>query len=173
MHRIIRLPLASLGLVAAACATPAPLSSLSPLSPLSPQRLSARDAAIMTVLDRYMDALNALDLEGHLATYHFPHYRHASGEITIWETAQDVSPLFDVPEVERRAHLRSVLEPDWHKSEWTRRDIVQGDDEKVHVVTRFERRREDGSVITAYDSLYIMTREETGWGIKGRSSFAP
>ena len=166
MHRIIGLTLASIGLSAAACATPAP-------APLSPQRLSARDAEIMIVLDRYMSALNTLDLEGHLATYHFPHYRHASGEITIWETAEDVTPLLNVPKAERRARLRSVLEPDWHNTEWTRRDIVQGDEGKVHVVTRFERRRQDGSVIKAYNSLYIMTREEEGWGIKGRSSFAP
>ena len=139
-----------------------------------PNRLAETDTEqIMAVLDRYMDALNALDLEGHLATYHFPHYRHASGEITIWETAQDVSPLFRLPVSERRARLRSVLEPDWHHSEWTRREIVQGDEGKVHVVTRFERRREDGSVITAYDSLYVLTRAEGGWGIKGRSSFAP
>ncbi len=166
----LTLALALTGMIASACATsvPAPQSA-----PESSPSFAARDAEIMAVLDRYMDALNALDLEGHLATYHFPHYRHASGEITIWETARDVTPLSNVPEAERRVHLRSVLEPDWHKSEWTRRDIVQGDGQKVHVVTRFERRRQDDSVITAYDSLYIMTREENGWGIKGRSSFAP
>lgn len=177
MHRIIGLTLAFLGLLAVGCSTPTPTPTPAITSPSMSASAggpdSTRDAEIMAVLDRYMDALNALDLDAHLETYHFPHYRHASGEITIWETAQDVSPLFDVPEAERRAHLRSVLEPDWHKSVWTRRDIVQGDDGKVHVVTRFERRRGDGSVITVYDSLYVMTREEQGWGIKGRSSFAP
>ncbi|MFK7896262.1 MAG: hypothetical protein AB8G23_10520 [Myxococcota bacterium] len=133
----------------------------------------SRDAAIMAVLDRYMDALNALDLEGHVATYHFPHYRHASGEITVWAEPRDIGPLFDVPQAERQRRLRSVLEPDWHRSVWTQRDIVQGDEGKVHVVTRFERQREDGSMIKAYNSLYIMTLQDGVWGIKGRSSFAP
>jgi hypothetical protein len=134
---------------------------------------AARDAQVMAVLDRYMDALNALDLERHVATYHFPHYRHASGEIKVWQTPREAIPLLGAPEAERRARLREALEPDWHRSEWTRRDIVQGDDAKVHVVTTFVRFREDGSEIASYDSLYVMSFEEGHWGIKGRSSFAP
>lgn len=132
-----------------------------------------RDAAVMAVLDRYLGALNALDLEGHVATYHFPHYRHASGRIVVWETPADALPIRgDTPEA-RRAQLRAILEPEWDRSEWSRRDIVQGDDRKVHVVTRFERLREDGSVIKSFDSLYVLTFEDGRWGIRGRSSFAP
>jgi PAS domain-containing protein len=132
-----------------------------------------RDAEIMRVLDRYMDGLNDLDLERHVATYHFPHYRHASGEIVVWQSAREAIPGLDSSGEERRAALRAVLEPDWHRSEWTRRDIVQGDAEKVHVATRFVRLRADGSVIETFDSLYVLTRESGRWGIKGRSSFAP
>ncbi|MAG34501.1 MAG: hypothetical protein CL908_26820 [Deltaproteobacteria bacterium] len=132
-----------------------------------------RDAAIMQVLDRYMEALNALDMEAHVATYHFPHYRHASGEIVVWQNAQEAMPILASPADQRRERLRAILEPEWHRSEWTRRDIVQADDRKVHVVTRFERLREDGSLIKAFDSLYVMTFEGNRWGIKGRSSFAP
>lgn len=132
-----------------------------------------RDREIMAVLDRYLDALNVLDLEGHVSTYHFPHYRHASGKIVIWQSAEEAVPLLRGPRSERRAALRAALEPDWHRSEWRRRDIVQGDLEKVHVVTRFDRLREDGSVIKSFDSLYVMTYESGRWAVKGRSSFAP
>ena len=31
----------------------------------------------------------------------------------------------------------------------------------------------DGSVIATFDSLYVMTRQNGRWGIRGRSSFAP
>lgn len=127
----------------------------------------------MAVLDRYLEALNALDLEAHVSTYHFPHYRHASGTITIWQNAQEAMPILATPPEQRRDPLRAVLEPDWHRSEWTRREIVQGDHRKVHVVTRFERLREDGSRIKRFDSLYVMTYEQGRWAIKGRSSFAP
>lgn len=134
---------------------------------------AARDAEIMGVLDRYMDALNDLDIEAHVATYHFPHYRHAGGRIVVWESAREAMPILEVSEEERRTALRGVLEPDWDRSEWTQREIVQGDDRKVHVVTRFVRLREDGSVIKTFDSFYVMTFEADRWGIKGRSSFAP
>ena len=63
-------------------------------------RFAARDAAIMDVLDRYMDGLNALDIEAHVSTYHFPHYRHASGKLTIWENAEEAMPILRVPEAE-------------------------------------------------------------------------
>jgi hypothetical protein len=137
-----------------------------------------RDREIMRVLDRYMDALNAIDIEGHVATYHFPHYRHASGRIVVWQDAEEAMPILSIPEAERRRAVRAALEPDWHRSEWTRREIVQGDASKVHVATRFVRLREDGSVIKTFDSLYVMTLEVDAdgrerWGIKGRSSFAP
>lgn len=131
----------------------------------------------MHVLDNYMSALNALDLENHVATYHFPHYRHASGNISVWENAAAAMPLLSVPKAERRAAIREALEPDWDRSVWTRREIVQASATKVHVVTRFDRLRADGSVIKSFDSLYVLTFEsaaaEPRWGIKGRSSFAP
>lgn len=133
----------------------------------------ARDAAIHRVLDQYMAALNALDLEAHVETYHFPHFRFASGKIVVWQTPEEAIPLLKAPEAERRRNLRQVLEPDWFRSAWTRREIVQGDAGKVHVVTRFDRLREDGSVIKSFDSLYVMTFEAGRWGIRGRSSFAP
>jgi hypothetical protein len=132
----------------------------------------------MAVLDRYMDALNALDLEAHVATYHFPHYRHASGKIVVWQDANEAMPILSVPEVQRRRALRQALEPDWDRSLWVERTVVQAHERKVHVATRFVRLRQDGSVIRSFDSLYVLTLEpdvdgRSRWGIKGRSSFAP
>jgi len=134
---------------------------------------ASRDAEIMAVLDEYMNALNELDIERHVATYQFPHYRHASGEIVIWETPREAMPILDLPMSERKQALRGILAKDWDRSVWTQRDIVQGDATKVHVATQFVRLRKDGSKIATYDSLYVLTRDADGWGIKGRSSFAP
>ena len=38
---------------------------------------------------------------------------------------------------------------------------------------RFTRYRKDGSVISGYDSIYVVTCENGHWGVKARSSFAP
>jgi len=134
---------------------------------------SERDAQVMAVLDRYMDALNDLDLEQHVSTYHFPHFRLAGGEIALWTTAEEAMPLLRLPAGEHAGQLRRILGEGWHRSLWTKREIVQADASKVHVATRFVRLRADGSEIAAFDSLYVMTRQDGRWGIKGRSSFAP
>jgi hypothetical protein len=132
-----------------------------------------RDSKVMAVLDQYLDALNLLDLERHVETYHFPHYRHAGTKITVWKNAREAMPILELDKSERRARLRQMLAEDWDRSEWTRREIVQGDANKVHVATTFVRLRKDGSEIASFDSLYVLTFEEGRWAIKGRSSFAP
>lgn len=132
-----------------------------------------RDSQITVVLDEYMQALNALDLERHVGTYHFPHFRLASGKLSVWTTRSEAMPLLDVPVEQRREQLQRALGEGWDRSVWTRRETVQGDSKKVHVLTRFERLRADGSLISGHDSLYILTFEDGRWAIKGRSSFAP
>ena len=97
----------------------------------------------------------------------------ASGKIVVWQDAREAMPILGVSKDERRRALRSALEPDWDRSEWTRREIVQASPDKVHVATRFVRLRADGSSIKTFDSLYVLTFESGRWGIKGRSSFAP
>ena len=141
-----------------------------------PQRGAVRGSQtelVLDVLDEYMDALNDLDMERHVGTYHFPHYRHASGKIVIWDSPREAMPILDVPVAQRREAIRGALEPDWDRSEWTVREIVQAGPGKVHVTTQFVRLRYDGSVIKTFDSLYVLTLENGRWGIRGRSSFAP
>lgn len=128
---------------------------------------------VMAVLDDYMDSLNRLDIVAHTETLHFPHFRHTSGDIVIWESAHDYLPFLDAPDEERKEKLRIVLGSDWDRSKWTRRELIQSDSVKVHVATRFARLRKDGSEIAAFESLYILTFEAGRWAIKGRSSFAP
>jgi hypothetical protein len=133
-----------------------------------------RDREILIILDEYMGTLNQLDMVAHIGTYHFPHFRHAGGDIAIWNTPGDMFPYIDAPEVLQREKLRETyLGPDWESSKWIRRDIVQADSTKVHVATTFVRLRGDGSTIAAFDSLYVLTFESGRWAIKGRSSFAP
>ncbi len=132
-----------------------------------------RDSKVMAVLDEYLEALNVLDIERHVETYHFPHYRHAGAKITVWKNAREAMPILEVDKSKRRVWLRQALAEDWDRSEWTRREIVQADATKVHVATTFVRLRKDGSEIASFDSLYVLTFEEGHWAIKGRSSFAP
>ncbi len=127
------------------------------------QDLEARHAEVMEVLDTFMATFNAMDHEGHTATYHFPHVRIAGGRVAVSPTAADYP---------RDYFEKNLIPAGWHRSGWIERKIVQSSPDKVHVATTFRRYRKDGSTLADYQSLYIVSRIDGRWGVQGRSSFA-
>ena len=118
-------------------------------------------AEAMKLLDEYMLAWNQKDLVAWERTFHFPHYRLASGKMSVLEK----------PGLQDAVKVYGSI-PDWHHSKWDRRRIIHATPDKIHVDTQFTRYRADGSKIGSYESLYILTKENGRWGVKLRSSFA-
>lgn len=117
---------------------------------------------VFKVLDDYMTTFNAKDAKAWQATYHFPHYRLASGKMSVLEKAGILDSTVFI----------QLQKTGWHHSQWNHRNIIQASDDKVHVDTQFSRYRADGSLIRSYESLYVVTKENGKWGVKLRSSFA-
>jgi len=132
--------------------------------PVKPEhaKFAAEIAAAQDRLDAFMTAFNARDIPAYEATFNFPHVRFASGRVTI------INPGFHKPEMFTTGSLA-----EWDHSAWARRDVIHAGADKVHIDTRFNRYRKDGSVLGGFDSIYIVTRVDGRWGIQGRSSFAP
>ena len=145
------------------CAAPALGQSVS-TPPVKPRhtRFASEIAAAQGRLDAFMTSFNARDLQAFEATFNFPHVRFASNTVTI------INAGYHKPEMFERGALA-----DWDHSAWDRREVIHAGADKVHIDTRFTRYRKDGSVIAGFDSLYIVTRLNSRWGIQGRSSFAP
>jgi hypothetical protein len=120
------------------------------------------ESEVMRLLDEYMTAWNRKDLAAWERTFHFPHYRLASGKMNV----------LDRPGLQDATRIWASVGSDWHHSRWDRRRIVHSSADKVHVDTKFTRCRADGSVIGSFESLYIVTKEDGRWGVKMRSSFA-
>ncbi len=97
------------------------------------------------------------------ATFSYPSVRIASGRVRIIEG----------PESHRSDTFERMAADGWHHSAWDRRNVIHSSADKVHFDTRFTRYREDGSVIGAYDSIYIVNKQDGHWGVQARSSFAP
>lgn len=118
---------------------------------------------IFQALDDYMSTFNARDLEGWERTYQFPHYRLASGEMSVLDRAglRDAKAVFGA--LERTG---------WHHSRWEHRNVVHASNDKVHVDTQFSRFDAKGNLLGVYESLYILTKENGRWGVKMRSSYA-
>ena len=121
------------------------------------------ESEVMRLLDDYMNAWNRKDLVAWERTFHFPHYRLASGKMSV----------LDRPGLQDSTRVWGSAGTDWHHSRWDRRRIIHSSPDKVHVDTQFTRCRADGSVISSFESLYILTKEDGRWGVKMRSSFAP
>jgi hypothetical protein len=121
------------------------------------------ESEVMRLLDDYMNAWNRKDLVAWERTFHFPHYRLASGKMSV----------LDRPGLQDATRVWGSAGSDWHHSRWDRRRIIHSSPDKVHVDTKFTRCRADGSVISSFESLYILTKEDGRWGVKMRSSFAP
>ena len=122
------------------------------------------EQACMQVLDAFMDALNAYDPAGMDRCMHYPHPRIADGKVVVYEKAgSNPMDLFD----------RLKKEDGWSHSRWVKREVIQFNERKAHVVLTYTRMRADGSVIGTYDSLYVLTNAGGRWGIQARSSFGP
>jgi hypothetical protein len=50
---------------------------------------------------------------------------------------------------------------------------IQFNETKAHVALSYTRFRKDNPVIGVYESLYVLTRKGSEWGIQIRSSFGP
>ena len=122
------------------------------------------EASAMGVLDAFMSAFNAREVDAFEAPLNSPHYRIAGGKVSVLDKAGTRPDLF--------ARFTSAT-PGWDHSAWARRNVVHSGPSKVHIDTRFVRYRADGSILSEFDSLYIVTLQDGGWGIKARSSFAP
>lgn len=125
-------------------------------------RFAVQIKAAQRCLDAFILAFNARDVAGFEATFNFPHVRFASGKVTVIHSGYHKTEMF-----ERGAFA------DWDHSAWLRRAVIHAGADKVHIDTRFARYRRDGSLIGAFDSIYIVTCVDNRWGIQGRSSFAP
>ncbi|HEY7978140.1 MAG TPA: hypothetical protein VID67_08090 [Rhizomicrobium sp.] len=118
--------------------------------------------AALKLLDEFMAAFNARDVEAFEATFNFPSIRLASGKLVTLNKGDMTADRFTTGAL-----------AEWDHSAWERREIIHAGADKVHVDTRFTRYRKDGSVIGGFDSVYVITKENGHWGVKIRSSFAP
>lgn len=127
-----------------------------------PSDYPAEVAAAQGVLDAFMTAFNARDIEAFEATFNFPSVRLASQGLVILK-----------PGDMKRERFSTGALAEWDHSKWDRREVIHAGPDKVHIDTRFTRYRKDGSVIGGFDSIYVITRENGHWGVKIRSSYAP
>jgi hypothetical protein len=119
-------------------------------------------APAYSVTDAFMRTFNAKDAAAWGATFHFPSVRIASGNVRIINSPADLEQSF-----------AALAATGWDHSGWEKRQVVQCGETKAHMLTTFVRYRADGSVLSKFDSLYIVEFKNGRWALTARSSFAP
>ncbi|HVY90722.1 MAG TPA: hypothetical protein VG942_17785 [Hyphomonadaceae bacterium] len=114
------------------------------------------------VTDDFMRTFNSKDATAWGSTFLFPSVRLASNKLTVINSAKDLESSFD-----------RLGAQGWDHSAWSMRKVVQCGPTKAHMLTTFVRYRKDGTVISQFDSLYIVELRDGRWGLSARSSFAP
>lgn len=113
------------------------------------------------VVQEYFAALNSGNAEGVMAVFNYPHVRmRANGSVTYYADKS----------ADHFGNFRKRTNADgWHESIIDNLQAILTAPTMAHVVCKFRRLRADGSVIGAYQSLYIVTQIDGHWGLQGGS----
>ena len=137
-------------------------------TPATAGKDSLTEAAIAAghrVMEEFMTAFNARDVEAWSQTLLFPHVRVASGDVTVSADRDAFVAAMDFTMFAERF--------DWSHSSWDHIEVIQAGPEKVHFKVQFSRYNRAGERNATFDSLYVVQKVDNEWGIRLRSSFAP
>jgi hypothetical protein len=110
-------------------------------------------------LDDFGAQFNAGNPAGMDDFLHFPHYLLSGSELIEWQS---------------RGQLPETFFSDLKRQEWARtvtqsREVVLVSTDKVHFKVTYTREKEDGTVISAHENVWIVIKRAGRWGIVLRS----
>jgi len=131
----------------------------------APAEVREAESQALDVMYDFMRTFNGRDVPNFARTLTYPHVRVASGGVTVFPDRQSFIDATDLEAFAKRFN--------WSHSRWDSISTVQADAEKVNFAVQCTRFNPQGEAYVSFNSLYILQRTESGWGIRARSSFAP
>lgn len=123
------------------------------------------EQAALGVMEAFLEAFNARDVEAWADTLVYPHVRIASGAVAVFADRAAYVAAHDL-----EAFARAT---GWQRSTWDDLRVIQVSADKVHIAVRFTRYDAAGRVLSSFESLYVVEAVDGRWGVRARSSFAP
>lgn len=117
-------------------------------------------AGAVRCVEAFTDSFNVRDLDGMDAHLHFPHIILSGEQLVIW-TEQGNLPASFFDDLRR--------DTGWVETRYQCKNPVLVSPRKVHLVVEYTRNRADGSVASSHKNLWIVTFDDSRWGIKQRS----
>ncbi len=132
---------------------------------LSEADREATAAEGLAAVDRYLAAFNARDEEAMVGALQFPHVRVGVGRARVWESAAEYLQGFDFDAFAERLG--------WERSEADSMEAIQVGARGVNVAVRITRYGAGDARIHSFDTVYLVTEEDSRWAIRAGSSIAP
>ena len=118
----------------------------------------------MKALDDFITTFNSGDPMAWAHSLNYPHVRLAGDKVQVWNTPEEYARDNDVRVLKEKSG--------WSHTEWDWRNVVQAEDDKIHIAVSFSRYTPEGKKIVSFESFYIITNVDGHWGTQFRSSFA-
>lgn len=122
---------------------------------------TADDAAVLQALQNFLDGWNSRDVTKYAAALHFPHVFLENGTVRIYQGEAEFL-------ARGKAHWDNV-QPEWDRTVWEDRRIVQRLPDTVHVAGRWVRLDKNGKVLQKADVMYVVVRKNGRWALFTRS----
>lgn len=129
----------------------------------NPDQFAEYEAVGNKVLDEYMEAFNSGSVHRWASALHYPHVRLAGDRVMIWNNPTEFTQDNDVVKMRKKIH--------WGYNKIEKRQLVQFDPGKMHYIVKIGRYTDEGKLIVAFESLYVLTRVGVRWGVQCRSSY--
>ena len=122
---------------------------------------SSASASALYMMERHLQALNALNKTDLADTLHFPHYRLVGNKLDCW-LSQD----------EYLSDFRNRAGKKWARTAWKSIIVQNESPDKVHLAVHVNRFDRDDILIADFESLWVITLKNGKWAAQFRSSFA-
>lgn len=116
----------------------------------------------LDAVDKFITTWNSRDPVAWAGSLNFPHVRPAPrGPILV---------AADADEYISRVDFDKVVASGWDHSEWDYKHVLHTSSTKIHVVGQWSRYNAAGEKILTNPVVYIVTNDDTGWGVQSRFS---
>ncbi|PKL66243.1 MAG: hypothetical protein CVV28_11630 [Methanobacteriales archaeon HGW-Methanobacteriales-1] len=110
-------------------------------------------------LDDFGYQFNLENLKGMDDFLHFPHYLLSGNEVIVWNTRGQLPENF----------FHDLKKQGWSKTVTQKRELILVSSNKVHFKVKYTREKEDGTIISEHENIWIVIHKNNKWGIFLRS----
>lgn len=124
--------------------------------------VAATTAQARAAVEAFFTAFNSHDPQRLAAAIHIPHVRIAGIDVEYWETLEDFL-----------AGTEPGRQRTWQETRFENLQVVQASANSANVTLRYSRYGAEGSELSEYEALFLVTQRDGEWKVQAQSVMGP